>query len=367
MQLNRFCLAYILFSLAGYLLLGCATNIEPTPFPSLIPPSFIDSSPISDERSYIVIQINSLMLLQSGGDPNIELRDGTEFKLITVAADGSYSSASVGPSEGFLSTQVGESINPGPFATIAFEETAMKDQVYIYFLGVDSDEFGTGNAFAEIVAGEVANAFSDLVAQGSSIGGAIFPAIIPVASQTISWLSQDDIVGEVSFILNRNSNWNVGNDFSIITGNGNLKIDYSIVRASNINQNIIVNPTNSGSSTDTERTVNVPTGYQRVRDGDEIVGTLLKGKEQHFFYYTEHEVSNVQITVVETPYDPNDLPFVVLQLLHEDGTLLVEKRAPFLRDTIELDFFPVPNVRYLINMTKVQGAGTYRLTLAEIE
>ena len=71
------------------LLVACGgTPPASTPMPQVIPPSFVNESPTNlIDENYVIIQIDSIKVLQDGGDALIEALEGTEFKFISIVAD----------------------------------------------------------------------------------------------------------------------------------------------------------------------------------------------------------------------------------------------------------------------------------------
>ena len=209
-----FCLVVILF--------GCSA--EPTVAPEELPVV------LTDEPEWVVIQVESIEILKSPKD----LDQIDEFRFFMIAGDGTP----LGTAEFVhlpmhnIAVRVGDTV-PGSNFGLAVNAKALDGTLYVYFVGVDSDELDkASNIGIDLVISVITNGLGDaLIATTGGLSEVAAFITEFLLGQTVDYIQEEDIVGDGIFVLQADTNWGVGEHQTAMSRNGSLRLIYRITRS----------------------------------------------------------------------------------------------------------------------------------------
>lgn len=300
----------LLFTFFLLIIVACSSGpSSPTPLP-VVPRPTLTPRPIPTRIPPIInLQIESVRLLEESGDM---LDETAELQLFVVLSDGIDSVKLAYPSEGYYELSPGHDL---PFETIgkfpmAFDEGLVEGDVFVYFLAVDSDDLEFFGVDASEFVGtlisigvksylapaqavfEAVEVVKDVVDDGASSTDSsssnsastdrtklsqssqkanfLFGMAPLVGELLINWAEQNDVLGEAMIRLSRENDWGTG-AYTFQTDNGNLEIDFNIVRSQDAPVNSLLGQVRSGTVPSLDNLLpnqaDIPTDLELVETG----------------------------------------------------------------------------------------------------
>lgn len=256
----------VLFNL--FLLAACDGNSSGN-----LPPQRVTIS-AARPQSFIILKIEEVEILSNRG----ELMGEREFRLIVVGSDqsGNYNSLTC-PAHEPLLVSVGEKVQPCSFGLAIAEEDIEGDLVFL-ILGVDEDQVNRATGFSiDFLVNLLARGVVGVIKGGLIIGGIIAagpasPAVIGgeilletavgyAGGELIDYGLEEDEIGVQALRLQSQHNWFAGQRHNVVTGDGHLRLVFSIHKTDAPGANTIpfeLTPS-SRSAPPAEETTAIPT------------------------------------------------------------------------------------------------------------
>lgn len=222
---------------AAVVLVACQS--PPQLPPADLPPQQVTIVPHTGQSEYIVFVIDSVTPLRSGESGPNEL---VEFRLLVAATDeeGNYSGITYCPGNDPRPRNVGDEIRSPCGIKLAFSESDVADELYIYLLGVDEDEVSLlADIGSQVGSAVIAKGFVEAIkifAKGGALssGGVAFileTAVGIIGGKAAEYFQEEDIVGQHLFSLSRQAGWGVGRRFDYVTNDGGMRVNFHVDRA----------------------------------------------------------------------------------------------------------------------------------------
>lgn len=225
--------------------------------PSLpnLPPSDVIARPVTDDLSYITIEITEIQLTENvGGDI-----DGTgELRFMLLVSDEEGHSAGLFcPAGAPQAASPNDVISPCDGVAFSIREDAVDEQLFLVFLILDEDRGSLatdlGNeAAVSLLAWGAGQAFKASVSSAAKASAAAGGPLLFVAeltleaavsfagSQVKEWIEEQDVLGLQGVRLSRDQGWYAGREYAFKTAQGDIGITYRVSRTTNSPGQVIV-------------------------------------------------------------------------------------------------------------------------------
>ena len=188
------------------------------------------------------------------------------------------------------------------------------------------------------------------------------------------------------------NDWGAGKDYELITGNGNLQINYTIVRSQTLPSNVYTHANTTSSfeqdfDTSTNDSIDASEDfYQEINVGDVLNGTIGRAKERDYLYIGDRDdsVLNVYLEYVDSKFGkPGTISLQIYIYIDDSRMELFAEKEVFPHwsnggdKTTSFQFVPEVGTTYIIRVKsdaflvdgsapiERYGYGDYIIILAE--
>ena len=200
----------------------------------------------SAKNTFVNLYIDEVEILGDIGD----ITGQGEFRLIVLAADTrGKSSGMFCPGKGPVKVSRGDTVTAPCLLAVSFPEDKVSDGVYLSIMVVDEDKSSLPADLAYEAAVGYLNekleaAFTNAVKSGAvkvaaKLAGKSNPYVFAatvltsfLAGKAKQWIEQADIIGSHGIYLSRKDNWAADQTRSVTSGDGGIRIQYTVVRTS---------------------------------------------------------------------------------------------------------------------------------------